>query len=134
MICQSCLLETRAVRMKSENMGELECLVSPAIARPGVCELLMVEFWASNPHRSDRIERDYHRTIVFSAAWLEIVICTLFCMACRLGGIFWPRIHGFSAVNILTHLKSSEHHSWIHRGFPSPFLGQDTQIRMDKDG
>jgi hypothetical protein len=61
--------------VKSENIGEyrrngMPC--SPAIARPGVCQLFVVEFWASNPHRSNRTERDYNRTIVISAAWIEI--------------------------------------------------------------
>ena len=102
---------------------------SPAIARPGVCQLLMVEFWASNPHRSNRTERDYNRTIVISAAWVEIVLCTFFCMACRLGGLCWSCIREIWAVNILTHFKSPEHRLWACCGFQSAF-----QIKMDKDG
>ena len=55
-------------RRISENIGGMECLV-PLRSRAGVCQLFVVEFWASNPHRSNRTERGYNRTIVISAAW-----------------------------------------------------------------
>ena len=97
--------------------------------RSGVCQLFVVEFWASSPHRSNRTERDYNRTIVISAAWIEIVLRTFFCMACRLGCLCWSCVREIWAVNILTHFKSPEHRLWARCGFQSAF-----QIKMDKDG
>ena len=60
---------------------------------------------------------------------VEIVLRTLFCMACRLGGLCWSCIREIWAVNILTHFKSPEHRLWARCGFQSAF-----QIKMDKDG